>query len=82
MVLDSIDVIAHAMSVAQDLIKIIEEPITLSSGTVISIGTSIGISQFPDDGDTATLLLEKADMALYEVKRAGRGTYALYRDEG
>lgn len=81
-VLDSIDVIAHAMSVAQDLIKIIEEPITLSSGTVISIGTSIGISQFPDDGDTATLLLEKADMALYEVKRAGRGTYALYRDEG
>lgn len=80
-VLDAIDTHADAVAVAQDLINSIQAPITLSSGAAVSVGASIGISQFPDDGDTVTLLLEKADMALYDAKRAGRGTYKLYQAE-
>jgi diguanylate cyclase (GGDEF)-like protein/PAS domain S-box-containing protein len=80
-VLDAIDTHADAVAVAQDLINSIQVPITLSSGASVTVGASIGISQFPDDGDTVTLLLEKADMALYDAKRAGRGTYKLYEAE-
>jgi diguanylate cyclase (GGDEF)-like protein/PAS domain S-box-containing protein len=77
-VLDSIDTQADAQAVAQDLIHAIQAPITLSSGVVVSVGTSIGITEFPNHGDTVTLLLERADMALYDAKRAGRGSYVFY----
>lgn len=38
----------------------------------MKITTSMGISQFPDDGDGSRELLEAADRALYEAKRTGR----------
>lgn len=40
------------------------------------ITTSMGIAQFPDDGDGTTELLEAADAALYGAKRAGRNRVA------
>jgi diguanylate cyclase (GGDEF)-like protein len=36
------------------------------------ITSSMGIAQFPDDGETARDLLESADNALYVAKRSGR----------
>jgi len=33
---------------------------------------SIGVAQFPDDGDTPEALLARADAALYRAKREGR----------
>ncbi len=47
-------------------------------GRDISSGTSIGISIFPDDDTNADGLIRKADMALYQAKNRGRGTYQLY----
>jgi diguanylate cyclase (GGDEF)-like protein len=41
------------------------------------ITTSLGIAQFPDDGETTRSLLEAADRALYVAKRAGRNRVAL-----
>ena len=40
------------------------------------ITTSMGIAQFPDDGESTTELLEAADAALYGAKRAGRNRVA------
>jgi diguanylate cyclase (GGDEF)-like protein len=40
--------------------------------------TSIGISLFPDHGNTIDELLEKADAALYEVKRMGKNQHFVY----
>src|SRR5258707_13971197 len=39
---------------------------------------SIGISLFPDHGNTAELLLRQADMALQAAKRTGGGTAQIY----
>jgi len=42
----------------------------------VRITTSMGIAQFPDDGETTRDLLEAADRALYEAKRTGRNRVA------
>jgi predicted signal transduction protein with EAL and GGDEF domain len=40
-----------------------------------SIGASIGIAIFPQDGKSLSPLLNKADQAMYRVKSAGKGNY-------
>jgi diguanylate cyclase (GGDEF)-like protein len=42
-------------------------------GQRIEIGVSIGVAVYPGSGTTAGALLEAADDAMYESKRAGRG---------
>lgn len=44
----------------------------------LSVGASIGISVYPDDGDSAEMLLKHADMAMYQVKGAGRNHLRFY----
>jgi len=45
------------------------------------VGTSIGISVYPDDGKDADTLLKNADSALYKAKEDGRCSYAMYSEE-
>ncbi len=40
--------------------------------------TSIGIAFYPNDGEEAELLLQHADVALYQSKEQGRGHYQFY----
>jgi len=47
-------------------------------GKRVYVGVSIGIVMAPGDGVDAHDLLKKADIALYRVKRDGRGTYACF----
>ena len=49
---------------------------TGSGGTLMS--ASIGISVFPNDGETAEALANHADTALYRAKQEGRGIYRFY----
>ena len=48
-------------------------------GHAISISASIGIVRAPEHGKTADELLKNADIALYEVKQAGRRGYSIFR---
>ena len=47
-------------------------------GHEIHLSASIGIAVFPDDGDAADLLIDRADAAMYRAKRHGPGSIAFH----
>jgi len=49
-------------------------------GIDVRIGASIGIAVFPDHGDDAETLMQRADVAMYQAK-AARSGYAFYERE-
>ncbi|HBN23088.1 MAG TPA: hypothetical protein DD412_07610, partial [Holosporales bacterium] len=46
-------------------------------GQVADFGVSIGLALHPSAGKTPEELLKKADAAMYEAKKAGKGTYRI-----
>jgi diguanylate cyclase (GGDEF)-like protein/PAS domain S-box-containing protein len=66
-----------AMFIADKIIKTLGEPFGIN-GHVISMGTSIGISLFPDHGTHLTQLMQNADKAMYRAKELGRNKLAVY----
>lgn len=70
---------ADAKVIGDKLIQTLKAPFYVQSPEVsISIGISIGIALFPDAGDTADSLVERADVAMYRVKRRGDDDYEFY----
>lgn len=67
-----------AAVVANDIIAALSEPCKLSNGSEVRIGVSIGISLFPEHGDTPETLLQHADTALYQAKTEGRGRFKYF----
>lgn len=66
--------------IAKRLLAKLAEPYFIGSHQVLS-GGSVGLSlSRPEDCET-DLLLKNADMALYDAKAAGRGTYSFYRED-
>lgn len=49
-------------------------------GIDVTVSASIGIAIYPMDGDDYNELLEKADKALYEVKKNGKNAFCFYHD--
>ncbi|WP_197059287.1 bifunctional diguanylate cyclase/phosphodiesterase [Cryobacterium sp. MLB-32] len=68
----------QAVTVAEGLRSALSEPFVLD-GVTVQIGASIGISLYPDQGETLGILLRKADMAMYTAKSTRSGHHA-YRD--
>lgn len=52
-------------------VGVAEEPFVFR-GKAVRVTLSIGVSEFPTDGDTSEKLIEAADRALYQAKRKGR----------
>jgi predicted signal transduction protein with EAL and GGDEF domain len=50
-------------------------------GVPAVIGVSIGIALAPQDATSATELLRRADVALYQAKDGGRGGYRFFATE-
>jgi two-component system CheB/CheR fusion protein len=63
-----------AGKVAKNIIRTVSEPILIDANN-IQLGASVGISVYPNDGNTIEELLRQADVAMYEAKNAGRNTY-------
>jgi len=47
----------------------------------MGIGCSIGISRYPEDGENPVELLDRADKAMYRVKRRGKSGVAFYEPD-
>jgi diguanylate cyclase (GGDEF)-like protein/PAS domain S-box-containing protein len=61
--------------VAEKILAILSEPFHLKKH-VCTISASIGISIYPQDGDDLEMLVNKADAAMYCVKKSGKHGYA------
>jgi diguanylate cyclase (GGDEF)-like protein/PAS domain S-box-containing protein len=66
---------------AGEMIARLGEEYRLSSGATVHIGSSVGITIYPDHGTNASVLLQNADAALYKAKSEGKGIYHYYTDE-
>ncbi|HTC36828.1 MAG TPA: EAL domain-containing protein [Bryobacteraceae bacterium] len=67
-----------AERVADKILAAFALPFQLSTRDSM-IAASLGISIFPDHGDDPITLLRNADLAMYSAKRAGGGTYRMFR---
>lgn len=70
----------QAARLAEDLLKRIAEPIVVDE-QLFNISSSIGIAVYPQDGETASSLLNNADAAMYRSKSLGKGTYRFYEPD-
>lgn len=71
---------AGATHFAQRLIEAMRAPVHVAHSE-ISVGLSIGVALFPDDGTEADVLLRKADAAMYQAKAAGRNDLRFFTPE-
>jgi diguanylate cyclase (GGDEF)-like protein/PAS domain S-box-containing protein len=63
----------NALPIAEKIRGALETPFDLE-GHAISVSASIGISFFPEHGETESALLQRADISLYAAKGTGGGT--------
>lgn len=68
-----------AAVVAKRIIDELSKPLMLDDFEVV-VTPSIGISVYPDDGDSPVDLLKFADIAMYKAKDNGRHTFNFYSD--
>ncbi|MCB1440055.1 MAG: EAL domain-containing protein [Nitratireductor sp.] len=65
---------------ANRLIEEVSKPI-LINGSLIIVGTSVGIALCPENGNNLDQLLKMADVALYDAKNKGRGESLFYSEQ-
>jgi diguanylate cyclase (GGDEF)-like protein/PAS domain S-box-containing protein len=68
-----------AVRIAARLGRVLAEPLELA-GHAYTVGASIGIAFYPDDGDRSEDLIRRTDIAMYQAKSSGGG-YRLYQPE-
>jgi predicted signal transduction protein with EAL and GGDEF domain len=56
---------------------VLGRPFTVE-GHMLTVGASVGIALYPDDGRDFAELLKHADAAMYHAKDGGRGTFRFY----
>src|SRR4051794_27368739 len=69
----------NATNVAQQLLVALREPFVLE-GMRLEIDASIGIALHPVHGEDVEMLNQRADIAMYSAKQAGRG-YQIFEPE-
>ena len=70
----------EGVQIAAQLAESLRRPVELAPNLELKIGASIGIASVPEHADQATMLLARADMAMYSAKRQGGG-FAVFESE-
>jgi diguanylate cyclase (GGDEF)-like protein len=68
-----------AQDLARRIIGAIAEPIEFGAAWPIRVGVSVGITSAPEHGREPTVLLSRADAALYAAKAGGKGLCCLFQ---
>ena len=81
---DEFTVILEELTQAQDssliankILEILTQSINVNDN-ILYVSSSIGISIYPDDGESSQNLLKYADSAMYKAKDEGRNNYQYY----
>jgi diguanylate cyclase (GGDEF)-like protein/PAS domain S-box-containing protein len=69
--------VSDAAQVAEKVLLSFSLPCQVGHEAVI-VGGSIGLSFYPEDAGDEETLLRYADVAMYQAKQAGRGTYVVF----
>ncbi|HLG19295.1 MAG TPA: diguanylate cyclase [Bdellovibrionota bacterium] len=63
---------------AERIVEAVAKTRFVRQGLTLRVTLSVGLAEFPDDSESREDLIEKADRALYESKRAGRNRATAY----
>ncbi|MGW0516194.1 diguanylate cyclase domain-containing protein [Crossiella sp. NPDC003009] len=77
--LTGVETVQDAVLVAQRILHALAEPM-LIAGRQLRVNASIGIAHSPRGAADAADLMRRADVAMYQAKRAGRGRYEVFSD--
>lgn len=75
--IEGIEANSEAAAVAQKVLEQIGRPIAIDERDY-SVTASIGISQYPTDGQDVQALRKNADLAMYRAKEKGKNQYEFY----
>lgn len=67
----------EAAYLAETLVAELSRPIVVG-GRQVFLGTSIGITLFPDDAAGSAMLMKNGDIAMYQAKVAGKNCHRFY----
>ena len=70
---------SRSEALAKALIKSLGQPILMSSGEEEKVDVNIGVSIFPDEGQTVSSMMKNADLAMYDAKLSGKNNYVIYK---
>ncbi len=75
--IDSSNGVRH---ICEKILTRLGRPIAINNQEVITT-VSIGITLGPSDGDTGSILMRNADMAMYQAKAMGRNNYQFFSED-
>ncbi|MCW8936228.1 MAG: diguanylate cyclase [Gammaproteobacteria bacterium] len=76
-IISDIDQFDGAINVVEKIIDIFSMPFEID-GTFCESSTSIGVSIYPEHGETCDALIQCADKAMYQSKKQGNNKYKIY----
>lgn len=77
--LSKIRSVSDAELVSSKILDSISRPFDIR-GNICTVGVSIGIALFPDHGHDGSILVKKADMAMYQAKSGGKNRCVLFSE--
>lgn len=78
--LSDFDTQSDVVSMANQIVTALSMPSVIQEREIV-VTPSIGIVVAPEHGDTPALLLQRADVAMYQAKKQGKSGYHIYSDE-
>ena len=68
-------------SLLQGLINSMDSPFRVGDETIPGVSMSIGVALFPDQGNSAEVLMKRSDLALYDSKNRQGGVWTLFSSD-
>jgi|GEM_PF-987130 len=78
--LPGVDSLQDSQQIAQNILAAIQIMLPIA-GDDTKLTLSIGVAEFPDDGNTMSELMSKADQAMYRVKKRGKNSICYWNPQ-